>query len=199
MRIWLRFMAIGADPELTPSQTRSGLHPCQLWAIQGVHHNMERRTALAAAVAGAVTFATATVTMAAVGGLDILGFQGAAADTQAEPLVVKQIATVDEVVVVMSSDTLGASIGATNSAIFGGAASLVLEAVVPATTLATTPAAAPAPAGTIAVGTTTAPVATPAPTPATPAPTTSTRVTAGTKVPWSWPGQQTDSSDPPGM
>lgn len=80
--------------------------------------------------------------MAAVGGLNILGFTTPAAEVDATPAIVKQIATVDDVVVVVSSNTPGTAVGATNSAIFGGAASLVLEAAVPT---AVAPAAAPLP------------------------------------------------------
>lgn len=67
---------------------------------------MERRTALAAAVAGAATLATASVTLAAVGAIDILGFRSPRVAAGAtDPVVVKQIETVDSLVVIPSMPT----------------------------------------------------------------------------------------------
>lgn len=146
---------------------------------------MERRTALAAAVAGAVTAASAAFAMAAVGGLNILGFTTAPAEVDATPAIVKQIATVDEVVVVLSSNTPGTAVGATNSAIFGGAASLVLEAAVP-TAFAPAPAPAPKSSAGFARATSGA------------APDAASAVPAGAQIPSYWPANTPIPPVPPG-
>ncbi|MFM2072379.1 MAG: hypothetical protein RLZZ623_2642, partial [Actinomycetota bacterium] len=81
---------------------------------------MERRTAFAAAVAGAATLATAAVTLAAVGAIDILGFRSPSASAgAAAPVVVKQIETVDNVVVVPSTGPVATGTTITISAAYG--------------------------------------------------------------------------------